>query len=189
MELIKRTDPAGVAALKRLLFAIALSALMHAWVASFGPERLRDSTALSANSSIVSPRIGMLTVSLQNSVPTPEARLGDVPGPGRQPAAINALVAPDARYYPVEELDVLPVPRQPIRMPQAVLSSGTVRLLTRIDASGRVMDVSVFDSGADAAQNAAAVDAMRRCTFFAARKSGRPVRSEVVIELPRIART
>ncbi len=184
MERIEPTDPAGFAARKRLLFAIALSCFAHAWAVYPGLERATQTI----NSHILSPRTGALAVSLQSSVPISGAWLGKPPGPDLDLTVANALRAPDARYYKVEELDVLPVPRQPIRMPQAVRVSGSVRLLTRIDASGRVIDVSVFDSGAHAVQNAVMVEAMRRCAFYAARKNGRPVRSEVVIELPGNAR-
>jgi TonB family protein len=189
MERIRRTDAGGLAALKRLLFAIALSVLVHAWAVSFGLDRLRHGAEQAADTSIASPLTGGLVVSLQSTVSMPEATPGNVPEPVLERSAVSVVAAPDARYYTVEELDVLPVPRQPIRLPQAARVSGSIRLLARIDASGRVIDVTVYDSGADAAHNAAAVGAIQRCIFFAARKYGRPVRSEVVIDLPGIART
>jgi TonB family protein len=92
-------------------------------------------------------------------------------------------VALDPRYYPAQDLDVLPVPRKPIELRRDRAGRATVRLLVRIDASGRVTGVSVFESDAPREMDAAARQALLRTGFSAARKDGRAVRSEVVIEL------
>lgn len=189
MERLKAVDPAGIAAAKRLSLAIGLSVLVHAWVASYAFGRPGDGAMGLTHMGptpihVLSPHIDVLTASLQDRVSVADASYANAPGAQRHRRAINALVAPDARYYTVDELDVLPVPRQSIRLPQSARGAGSVRLLTRIDASGRVTDVRIFDSAADAVQDAAAVETMRRSVFSAARKYGRPVRSEVVIDLP-----
>jgi TonB family protein len=92
-------------------------------------------------------------------------------------------VALDPRYYPAQDLDVLPVPRKQIELRRDRAGQATVRMLARIDASGRVTSVSVFESDASIVRNAAARQALLRTSFSAARKDGRAVRSEVVIEL------
>lgn len=183
MERINAVDRAGIAAKKRLLLAIGLSLLVHVWAASYGIGRLGNGATAPIHLHVLLPHIDALMASLRDRVLVAEASSANVPGAQPQRRAVNALLAPDARYYTVDELDVLPVLRQPIRMPQSARVAGSVRLLTRIDASGRVTDVRIFDSGADAVQNMAAVEAMRRSAFFAARKYALPVRSEVVIDL------
>ncbi len=93
------------------------------------------------------------------------------------------LAAPDPHYYPVEQLDVLPTPRRPITVLRATAAPASVRLLTRVDASGRVTGVFAFDSNAADERQRQAREALLDTPFRAARKDGRPVRSEVVIEL------
>lgn len=105
---------------------------------------------------------------------------------------------PDPRYYSVEELDVLPIPREPIRsgkntgsfesgsIATGSISTGsirTVQLLAQIDASGRIVGLSALGSDTEQTQLAAALHALSGTSFKAARKDGQPVRSEVVIEL------
>jgi TonB family protein len=58
-----------------------------------------------------------------------------------------------------------------------------LRLLTYIDASGRVTGVSVLESDVSEERNLVAQRALREADFNPARKDGRAVRSEVVIEL------
>ena len=189
MERIDRVDPAEDAALKRLLFAIALSLLMHAVVVAAGGNQLRDSSVTALHDQFPSPPVTALSVSLQNGTTPPGFRSWIPVSVSHLPGVFVGAEVLDARYYPIEDLDVLPVPREPIRMPNATPASGVLRLLTRIDASGRVTGVSVFDSGANEAEITAAINAMRGSAFFAARKHGRPVRSEVVIELVAVAGT
>jgi TonB family protein len=182
MERFDQVDPAEDAALKRLLFAAALSLLLHGVVVWFVGDRVRDNDAPASQAHVVSPRFAVVGASLQISVAADSLPETASKSP-RRPGAISDFETPDPRYYPVEELDEFPVPRQPIRPTGAFPLSGAVRLLTRIDASGRVTDVSIFDSEASGAENSAAIDALRRSAFFAARKQGRAVRSQVVIEL------
>jgi TonB family protein len=182
MQRIDRVDPAEHAALKRLLFAAALSLLLHGVVVWFVGDRVRDDNAPALHAHVWLPRLAAFAASLQNSVAA-DSRPETASRSLRRPGAISNFEAPDPRYYPVEELDELPMPRKPIQPMGAFPLSGAVRLLTRIDASGRVMEVSIFDSEASGVENSAAIEALRRSAFFAAHKQGRPVRSQVVIEL------
>ena len=183
MERIHQIDRDQNAAIQRLLLAVALSLLLHGIAVWFGPGRVSMDKATEWHAHLVSPRAPAFSASLQHSASVPDLRPALVPSSGDRPGPVSRLEAPDPRYYPVEELDVLPIPRRPIELAETGPMSGQVRLLTRIDASGRVTGVSVFDSGAPDAQNAAAINALRRAAFSAARKAGRLVRSEVVIEL------
>jgi len=88
--------------------------------------------------------------------------------------------AADANFYRVEELDVLPVPRKPFE--PAHIGAERISLLTRIDASGRVIDLSVFDADPVHADPSAAVQSLQRMSFRPGRRHGQAVRSEVVIE-------
>ncbi len=88
----------------------------------------------------------------------------------------------DPTYYQVNELDVFPAPLNPIR-PVGELATGYVRVLARIDASGRVTGTRIFDSSATETEDALAMLAVSRTLFAAARRNGRKVRSEVVIDL------
>jgi TonB family protein len=88
----------------------------------------------------------------------------------------------DPTYYAAEELDVFPAPLRPIG-PLGKHATGYVRLLTRIDASGRVTATRIFDSSGTDGEDNTAMAAIGRTIFSAARKNGRKVRSEVVIEL------
>lgn len=91
--------------------------------------------------------------------------------------------APDPRFYGAAELDVLPTPRTPIRLPRDLVEFGEVRLLAHIDASGRVVGFAGEESGGNRQQNNAAREAVRVTPFNAALRNGRPVRSQVMIEL------
>ena len=88
----------------------------------------------------------------------------------------------DPTYYEVDELDVFPGPLRSIPF-AGKTAARYVRVAARIDASGRVTGTRIFDSGATESENAAAMAAISRTSFSAARRNGRKVRSEVVIEL------
>ena len=95
----------------------------------------------------------------------------------------NHVDAPDPRFYSAAELDVLPTPRTPIRLPRDVVKFGEVRLLAHIDASGRVVGFAGAESDVNAQHNEAALEVVRETPFNAALRNGRPVRSQVMIEL------
>ena len=189
MEHIDRTHPAETAAQKRLLYALALSLVLHAFVVTTGGIRARDNGFAEAIHPSRLPLFPALFVSLEGMA---MGAASQAHMPFQTNAAVRnkgGIVVPDAHYYAVNELDVLPAPRNPDRMLGLAPSSGSVRLLVLIDASGRVTGVSIFDAETSASQAAAAASGMRRFAFVAARKHGRPVRSEVVIELAAAART
>ena len=183
MERITQIDPDEHAAIQRLLLAVALSLSLHAVVVWLGKGSVGVEIAPALQAQLVSPRAAGFSASLRSRGVEPEAQSYVASRPGSKVNALGRLETPDPRYYPVEELDVLPFLRQPIGFPEHLPMTGRIRLLARIDASGRMTGVSVFDSDAADIENAHAVDALYRSVFSAARKEGRPVRSQVVIEL------
>lgn len=184
MERVERIDPDLHAATRRLLIATALSVLLHGLAVWFGPGRSGSGDVTAPQNSIIAPPSAALLASLQNVTTASRAGQVQAAGPANQFSAMGRLATMDPRYYRVEELDVLPTLRQPVRLHHVLPALGKVRVLTRIDASGRITEVSVFDSEATTnTQNSAALNALRGALFTAARKQGQVVRSEVVIEL------
>jgi len=183
MERISQIHPDEHAAIQRLLLAVALSLLLHAIIVWFVAGGVSASDAPALQAQLLPPRVAGFSASLQAHAAAVDAQPTVASSSSRRVSTISGLDTPDPRYYPVEELDFLPFPRQPIKFSEALPVTGRIRLLARIDASGRLTRVSVFDSEATDIQNAAAVDALHRSVFSAARKDGRLVRSEVVIEL------
>ena len=183
MERIQRIDASEDAALKRLLCAIALSLLLHAFVVTVAANRARDNGTTASRDQPASPALSIFSASLRSTVANARLR-ARVPiqtvFPHSNEGGVAAL---DARYYGAGELDVLPAPRNPNRMRNVTPVSGWLRLRVLIDASGRVTDVSVFEAATSDAQVAASVSGIRRVAFVAARKHGRAVRSEVIVEL------
>jgi hypothetical protein len=181
MERIKRVDADAQAAARRVTLAALLSLLLHAGLMFVGPQPLAGMPASGAPLRVATLPPGSLSATLlpgQAAAVSPVAPLQTA----RAPLGWN-VETPDARYYPAEELDVLPVPRRAARL--AALSAGSerLRLLARIDASGRIVALELFDSTVAAASEQAAMAALRQTVFAPARRAGRSVRSEVVIEL------
>jgi TonB family protein len=178
VERINQTDPGRKVAIERLSCAIALSLLLHLAVGWFTPAGA-GVHASSSRDLFVIPRISVLSASLQA-----DPMFGQVsPLPAHAVHVVSGIDSPDPRFYPARELDILPRLREPVCLGQEAAASTPVRVLARIDASGRPTRVSVYDSEATEAQNAAALRALGRATFTPARKEGRAVRSEVVVEL------
>ena len=182
MQRIKRTDPASHAATQRLAIAVTLSLLLHAIVFSVTPGRGSASHVPDVSGYVVLPRIFTLSASLLTNSSAFDKGLSSSQRDDRF-GATSSLDTPDPRYYAVEELDVLPVPRGPIRLRQGTPALGKVRLLARIDASGRITSVSVLYSDRTERHDTAALQALRDTLFDAALRNGQPVRSEVMIEL------
>lgn len=159
-----------------------LSLLVHAIVLSIIPGRGSDSNVPDVAGHVVLPRVFTLSASLLTNESAFDKGMNSSQRDDRLGAA-SSLDAPDPRYYAVEELDVLPTPRGPIRLPQGTPAPGKVRLLARIDASGRITSVSVLDSDGTERHNTAALQALRDTPFDAALRNGQPVRSQVMIEL------
>jgi hypothetical protein len=183
MERIRRIDPAEDAALKRLLCAVALSLLLHALVVTAAAHQAGEKGIAASHDQSASPQFSVLSASLRSTAANARFRARVQIQTTFLPDNEGGVAALDARYYVAGELDVLPVPRNPNRLRALAPVPGSLRLLALIDASGRVTDVSVFEAATSDAQVAAAVSGLRRLAFVAARKHGRPVRSEVVIEL------
>lgn len=182
MQRLNRIDPSAEAANRRLTMALALSLVVHAMLLWAAPFRGNDSNSLDFAAGLVLPRFSTLSATLVATVSTPDTdphtRLRD----GRS-KVVNRVDAPDSRFYAAAELDVLPTPRTPIRMPRDLVGFRKVRLLAHIDASGRVVGFAGEESDGNRQQNRAALEAVRATSFNAALRNGRPVRSQVMIEL------
>ncbi|HSN32488.1 MAG TPA: energy transducer TonB [Ideonella sp.] len=96
--------------------------------------------------------------------------------------------AVDLTYYRARDLDVQPRARQVIRpeYPDAAdrqQLSGTVRLQLKLEADGRVSDVTVVNANPPGVFDDSAIKAFRDARFTPAQKAGRAVRALVVIEV------
>lgn len=94
----------------------------------------------------------------------------------------------DLNYYPSRELDVQPRARHailPDYPPDADRQrlSGTVRLQVKLEADGRIGDVSVVSADPPGAFDDSALSAFRAARFAPGRKDGRPVRALLLIEV------
>ena len=177
MQRIDRQDPLRQAAILRLLLAGALSISLHGVAAWFVPGPVFQTSVSTVRAHVVAPFANSLAAQPSAG---PQAEPMPLPAvDSRRPrnglASVETL---DPTYYQVDELDVFPAPLNPIR-PLGKLANGYVRVLARIDASG----TRIFDSSATEAGDALATLAVSRTLFSAARRNGRTVRSEVVIEL------
>ncbi len=180
MERINRHNLAEHAAVLRMLLAVAVSISLHGAAAWFVPGPVFSGSVSTVRAHIVVP--------FAESLATPSRTVSQA---GSMPVlAVNArrlrigfasIETVDPTYYEVGELDVFPAPLRPIR-PVRKPVTGYVRILVRIDASGRVTGTRIFDSSATDAEDALATLAINRTLFAAARRNGRKVRSEVVIE-------
>jgi TonB family protein len=181
MERIARRDPLERAAAQRLLLAGALSVSLHGAAAWFVSGAVSQTDASNLRVHIAAPFAGSLAA-LSTAGRQAETMPLPTLNPGRFSNGFSADETLDPTYYPVGELDVLPAPLGAIP-PLDGLAEGYVRVLARIDASGRVTGTRIFDSSATESENAVAMLAISRTPFAAARRNGKMVRSEVVIEL------
>ena len=180
MERIDRHDPLEQAAILRLLLAGALSISLHGVAAWFVPGPVFQASVSTVRMHIVAPFADSLAARTRagpQAEPMPRAL--DSRRLRHGFASVETL---DPTYYQVDELDVFPAPLNPIR-PAGKRATGYVRVLARIDASGRVTGTRIFDSSATEADDTLAMLAISRTLFAAARRDGTKVRSEVVIEL------
>jgi TonB family protein len=181
MERIDRHDPLQHAAILRMLLAVAVSISLHGVAAWFVPGSVFHTGVSIVRTHIVAPVADSLAAL---SIAGPEATSMPVMAlnPNRLRDGFTAIEALDPTYYQVDEIDVFPAPLGPIQ-PLDKLASGYVRVLARIDASGRVTGTRIFDSSATDTEDTLAMLAISRTLFAAARRNGQEVRSEVVIEL------
>ena len=181
MERIDRHDPLEHAAMLRLLLAAALSISLHGVAAWFVPGPVFHTNVSAMRAHVVAPFADSLAA-LPSAGPQAESMpLLDL-NSRRLHNGFASFETLDPTYYQVSELDVFPAPLSPIR-PAGKLATGYVRVLTRIDASGRVTGTRIFDSSATETEDTVATLAVSRTIFAAARRNGKKVRSEVVIEL------
>ena len=181
MERIDRRDPLEQAAILRLLLAGALSISLHGVAAWFVPGPVFQTSVSTVRMHIVAPFADSLAARTRAG-PQVERMPLQALNSRRLRNGFASVETLDPTYYQVDELDVFPAPLNPIR-PAGKRASGYVRVLARIDASGRVTGTRVFDSSATEAEDALAMLAISRTLFGAARRGGKKVRSEVVIEL------
>lgn len=109
--------------------------------------------------------------------------------PARAPAPEAALTSSvDLNYYTARELDVQPHalriirPDYPVEADRQKLS-GSLRLQLKLEADGRVSDISVVSATPPGVFEQSAIKAFRDARFAPAQKNGRPVRSLIVIEV------
>ena len=181
MERIQRHDPSENAAILRLLLAVAVSIALHCAAAWFLPGVVSSDRDSMLPTHIVAP--------LTQSSDTPSRPLSlselvfmTAIDSTRRQSGLASVETVDPTYYPAEELDVFPALRRPFGA-SVRPANGYVRVLVRIDASGRVTATRIFDSKAGGSDDTAAMSAVSRALFAPARKAGRNVRSEVVIEI------
>jgi protein TonB len=105
-------------------------------------------------------------------------------------AALAAPAAPDETYYPVARLDRLPQelsrlkPVFPERAHASGMRAGEVTLMVMIDENGAVDDASVIEAKPPGYfEESALAWAAQQARFSAAQRSGRNVRSRVLIRL------
>lgn len=117
----------------------------------------------------------------------PDTRPLPAPGAAAVPAlAVDSAV--DLTYYTARELDVQPRALQDIQPtypPEAdrLRQSGTVRLELKIEADGRVSDVSVVGADPPDVFDESARAAFAAARFSPAQKNGRPVRMRMLVEV------
>lgn len=109
------------------------------------------------------------------------------PQPSVLPALEMALVD-DPTYYTAKQLDVHPQAAQPVRpeFPDSAADAGAegyVTLKLLIDDSGKVREVSVADAQPPGVFEASALTAFRAARFLPGQRSGRPVKSQILIKV------
>ena len=181
MERIDRHDPLGQTAILRLLLAGALSISLHGIAAWFVPGPVFQTGMSTVRAHVVAPFANSLAALSSAGTPAESMPL-PVLDSRRSRNGFASVETLDPTYYQVSKLDIFPAPLDQIR-PVGKLATGYVRVLARIDASGRVTGTRIFDSSATETEETLATLAVSRTLFAAARRNGRKVRSEVVIEL------
>ncbi len=138
------------------------------------------SAATGDGSHLVANRIpATLLVQLQTAAPAP--------APARSDAA-SATRALPKRYLTSAEVDERAVPLEmaPLLYPKSAYINrirGTVRVRVYISAAGHVDKAEVVQAAPRGHFEEAAIDAVQRTTFTAARKAGRPVPSQKLVEV------
>jgi periplasmic protein TonB len=192
-------DPAQ----RRLLLALAASALLHGWLAQSGegdgPRRER-SAATPPLTATLAPPLPAPAAPQPQPRETPQLRRDadvatgaqrqtrrvEVPPPPPAALAVPASAAAsalpgDPTYYPARSLDVYPraLTALDLGLPAG---AGQVRATVLIDESGRVNDVRAIEASAALIEQAAR-DLLLRTRFSPAAKDGRIVKAQVLVSL------
>jgi protein TonB len=127
--------------------------------------------------------------SLPEPIETPVPSAQTLPAGDRSPELEGPTASlPDPVHYAARELDVYPQPLNRIEhvYPQMALAGeigGSVTLLMLIDETGRVTDVSVVDASPQDVFEDSALRALAATTYSPAQKSGRAVRSRILVKV------
>lgn len=137
-----------------------------------------------APAAIEQPAAASPVVIEQPPVPSPDEPSASLEAPAAVAVDPQTVSVPvDPAYYAARELDVYPVPLQPLSAQPVSQIRGWVRVLTLVDETGLVTQAEIFDSNPPEALDEAALAAVRASRFSPARKDGRTVRSRILIEL------
>lgn len=206
MQRASARDPLTAAAFSRLAFALLLSLALHSVLLTrveHGPALPQSKPAIRARlvpaiaelpatpvaPPVLSPKVWVAapaTVPVIETSPAVEAEAVPTTDSAHamDAASTNAIRLPvDLNYYSAAELDVYPVPAQPITPIVETTSGGWIRILTLIGETGQVDDAVVFDAEPAGLLDVPALDAVKRARFHPARRDGHDVRSRVLIEL------
>jgi len=201
------------AAFARLSLAVVLSATLHLYLIYGLALRPTHSSAdrISIINARLLPEPAVLkrlalaapAASQRNRIPPAQPQVPSSPEPIETPVpAAQTLPAgdrspepevltaslPDRVHYAARELDVYPQPLNRIEpvYPQTALAGeigGSVTLLLLIDESGRVTDVSVVDASPQDVFEESALRALAATAYSPAQKSGRAVRSRILVKV------
>lgn len=102
--------------------------------------------------------------------------------------AVEMALVDDPTYYTAKQLDVHPQAAQPVRpeYPDGVADAGAegyVTLKLLIDDAGKVREVSVVDAQPPGSFEESALAAFRAARFLPGQRSGRPVKSQILIKV------
>ena len=176
---------------RRLVLALAASAAMHlciaAWLLAPAPRPAPASGyTISAR---LAPEEQVAPVRSQLPDLRPAARLRETQE--RPPTAVSTtdevparLTASEAPYYPAADLDVFPMPLEPLRLQRlqdALGNAAGIRALVKIDEHGNVRDVEIAGAGRQSQEELRALLVAAR--FTPARKDGRAVNSRIVLDI------
>jgi protein TonB len=196
------------APLKRLLAAVAVSALLHASlcimvaggalrIASVPVPHVAITARIVADAAPTAPEILPASeVAARTVLPVERA------APKRVPAAqavsrraadvakaeVAAIEAPDTTYYAAKQLDVYPALERPLDLRYGGKAAadgvtGRALLLVMIDESGTVKGVSVVEAEPADYFEDDAKRAFMSARFSPAYRNGRPVRSRVLVQV------
>jgi protein TonB len=189
----------------RLVAAIAVSALVHAWLTALSPgsagvnrsPSVSSQPPITARLVTVEPELPVVEPALERTpvrrpTPPPRERKKAAPAapssPARSAGNESVLDIPDSTYYGARQLDVFPTLagafelRYPARAATGDVK-GRVALLVLIDARGTVDEVSVVEAQPAGYFEEDALRVFRAAQFKPAMKGGRAVKSRIVIEL------